>query len=283
MPKEYDPFGSEEETRDPVKVIQPIQIDWLLAKDLVKAGVMRPPTVPKMEAMEKWILARGWDLSIGHDKETGQTMATVTAPMDDGPKNFYGFDATMAMATAKAIQYAWASQPQQSSFLDSDEDEADLPEKEQMTLAPHPESVATMMSEPPDEDFVPGPPIEQPRALGGWSFLFIVDPNDSVLWKVIRPSGIRDGDDGSQAYPLVDWEEGDDLNDRGWYLAPGYAYDHQLGIIALEDDNQVLWSREEAHKPVKKSRKPKTQDVDWAKAEALQAADGIVADSVKSE
>lgn len=107
-----------------VKLIQPILIEWELAKILVEAKAMKAPTVPKMEGMEKWVLARGWDLSIEHDKSLGLTVATIVCPGLDSPLTFTGSDATMALATAKAIGEAYTKGPKQSSFLGGPSDDA---------------------------------------------------------------------------------------------------------------------------------------------------------------
>ena len=266
MPRRYGYEEREDEEggppkREPVKLTQPIQIDWALAKTLVKAKAMRPPTVPKMEAMEKWILGRGWELSIEHDKAQGLTVATIMAPGDTEVTEYRGLDATMAMATAKAIGAAFNAQPQQSSFLDGQDDPgAKEPAAQTQTAleeTPEPTEAATVSEEP-----TPGPP---PLSASGWRMLFQVDVNDIALWKELTP---RD----EQEQALVQWCEGDDVNDRGFYLAQGLDYEPREGWIRRIDDEALLWSRPVAEKVTRTKKRLKASQVDFAQAEALQKA-----------
>lgn len=317
---DYGKPPKEKKPKSGVKLIQSVQIDWDLAKTLVKAGAMKHPTVPKMEAMEKWILAHGWDLSIEHDKATGLTVSTIVCPGLDDPLTFTGSDATMALATAKAIGEAYTLGPKQASFLgDSGDDAAEpdrpaKPDKRQTSFVDvEPGEEATSFNDDGvdsvDVENMAGEVVERiddmlsqdaPDGVAhdnntipdDWRFLFQVDPADRALWEASPPAD-------SEGVPYVVFDDGDSGPDRGWYLDPICEYDHKAGTITDETgDGVIVWTRAES-KPSqpaesnpavdfvmadigkKPVKTPKVSNTTAAQADALNAA-GVAVDELKA-
>lgn len=95
-----------------VKMSQPIAISWSLYISLAGAKVVKGPTVPKMEVMEKWIVSGGRDIEIYRDHESGIIVATLITPAADGRDEYVGRGDTIPLATANAIGAYIDAQPE---------------------------------------------------------------------------------------------------------------------------------------------------------------------------
>lgn len=236
-----------------VKMSQPVAIPWDLAIALVAAKVVKGPAVPKMEVMEKWIVGGGRDLEIAHDRDAGTTVATLICPSPDGQVRYVGTDVTMALATANAIHEYCKAQPL------PDPTGADLPLfRGNGGVA----SVAEMgLDEEPAGSFVDLDSIVQEAAremnaavaampdalppVREWTWLHIINPSDAKRWKKEAPA--------FEGAPVVEFEEGDDSNERGWYLDPDFFYDREMGFISqrnpIPGQAAMVWSRDVETKP----------------------------------
>lgn len=240
-----------------VKMSQPVAIGFDRYIALVEGKVVKGPTVPKMEVMEKWVVSGGRDIAIGRDTDTGLHVATLTAPAADGPVAFTGEGETMALATMEAIHAYLKAQPK------PDPDGKDLPLFRRNGSDGAAEEVDDVGDE--EREIVPSveldPRAEEPVAdesateqrdishLAGRTFLFVVNPGDRDQWQVEAPTVQVDG----ETLELVIWEpEGDDRSyDRGWYLHPDYVYENIAGEIRVKSADgkpspMLVWSRGDA-------------------------------------
>lgn len=235
-----------------VKMSQPIAIPWDLAIDLVAAKVVKPPTVPKMEPMEKWIVAGGRSFDVSHDD--GLTVVTLTAPGIDGDSTFEGVGETLPLATARAIQELWKATPK------PDPNGADLPlfkgnggvasVAEMGLQAVSVDEIARDLEAEIRAGAVPGVSITddgrvsdadpvRTREDDGWRHMQVIAQQDGKLWKREAPVDLNHA-------PILVWEEGGGGDiDRGFWLAPGYVYDRELGEIRDQQDGRddLCWSR----------------------------------------
>jgi hypothetical protein len=89
-----------------------------------------------------------------------------------------------------------------------------------------------------DADQAPAPESQPP--VREWTWLHIINPGDAKRWKQDAPRF----DDA----PVVEFEEGDDANERGWYLDPDFFYDREVGQISQRNpvpgQSAVVWSRD---------------------------------------
>lgn len=241
-----------------VKMSQPVAIPWDLAIDLVAAKVVKPPTVPKMEPMEKWIVAGGRSFDVSHDD--GLTVVIITAPGIEGRTVFRGEGETLPLATARAIQELWQATPQ------PDPNGADLPlfrgnggvasvaemrlevdgALTDMDTARSDATTAASEDDDPDarESLIASGAMELPP-VREWTWLNIINPGDAKRWKQEAPS--------FEGSPVLEFEAGDDSNERGWYLDPDFFYDREMGIISQRNpvpgQLATVWSRDVADKP----------------------------------
>jgi hypothetical protein len=243
-----------------VKMSQPIAIPWDLEIALVGAKVVKGPAVPKMEVMEKWIVGGGRDLEISHDRDAGLTVATLICPGADGPMRYEGSDVTMALATANAIHEYIKAQPKPDpegkdlplfrgnggvasvAEIELEREAKDDGDKDEAPDEDGPKDLEAQLDDALAVADAPADVVaaEEP-AVRDWRFLFMVDPTDIKLWQADTPS--------DDEFLVVDFDEGDAANDRGWYIAPGYRYDHKAGEIREELDGgetELVWSRLEA-------------------------------------
>lgn len=271
-----------------VKMSQPVAIPWDLAIDLVDAKVVKGPVVPKMEPMEKWIVSGGRSFSVAHDE--GLAIVAITAPGIDGETRVEGIGETLPLATAKAIQALWRATPKpdpdgkdlplfragtglpHDGAEEADDgdpifgedipfgpggfDTGDLPPdlvEESADADPEPDRYGPPHGRANPDDqaaFVQWAQANDPEpGTGGfaddgadWTFLFVVDPQDLRQWKASVPA--VDG------VAIVDFDDGTQELDRGWYLHPEYAYDPKVGAIAAKaEPGTPVWTRDEAAVP----------------------------------
>lgn len=254
MAKPKQPLGRK------VTMSQPVAIPFDRYIALVEGKVIKGPVVPKMEQMEKWIVSGGRDIEVHKDREAGIVLATLTCPGPNGPAHFFGEGKTIPLAVMEAIHDYLVHQPkpdpagsdlplfrgnggtatvvEQQLLDDPSKVSATAPDPAGWSDVPF--SGETIQLGEPGFDTGDLPPDEDDGS--GWQFLCIVP--DQALWKADPP---RD-----ELAPIVEFDEGKDDADRGWYLAPGYAYDHKAGEIReLMDggETQVVWSRDAKAKP----------------------------------
>lgn len=258
-----------------IKIAQPVQLEAALRDVLEKHGVRKPPTVDKVEALEKAATAKKWLFFVTPDRRDGLTHVKLEVPGPDGLIYFEATALTTALAMTKALCDALENGPQQSNFLDSarspdappDPDGKDLP---MFNGNGGVASVAEInLQETADElaSDIEAMAIEE--STNPWTFLFVVNPADVKTWKEAAPVD-------AEGAPIVEWEEGDELNDRGFYLDPEFHYDAAAGEIRLKDDDgqpgELVWSRDAAPKKARSGAAPKAMHVDFDQAEALPAA-----------
>lgn len=117
-----------------VKISQPIALDAALRDILERHRVIKPPVVPKVELLEKYITVRAWTYeattrNAGADPGTHVTLQT---PGLDGQQEFSATETTLALALTTALCKALENQPVQADlfgngplFADYDEDDED--------------------------------------------------------------------------------------------------------------------------------------------------------------
>jgi hypothetical protein len=231
-----------------IKMSQPVAIDFTTFITLVEGKVIKGPTAPKMEVMEKWIVSGGRDISVSRDHESGRYLAILTAKGADGPIEYEGEGETMALAVTEAIVEFLKAQPKPDpegkdlplfrgnggvasvAEMDLDEEPAgsfiDVGAIARAAAAELNAAVATMPEELP--------PVRE------WTWLNMINPGDAKRWKKEAPT--------FEGSPVLEFEEGDDSNERGWYLDPDFFYDREMGIITQRNPvpGQVatVWSRD---------------------------------------
>lgn len=270
-----------------IKLAQPIALEPNLRDVLEKHGVRKPPTVDKVEALEKAAVAKKWLFFITPDRKDGLTHVKLEVPGPDGLLYFEATALTTALAMTQALCDALENGPQQADMFDerakADPNGTDLPmfRGNGGVAAVALDQIVEEVKEEIRAGAIDGVTINEsaePQIPNPWTFLFIVNPADVTLWKAHAP----DYEDNLHAdrVPVVDWEEGDELNDRGWYLDPSFAYDANAGEIRLlapdGTPDELVWSREVATKAdakaAKKSAKPNASNVTADQAEALRLA-----------
>lgn len=114
-----------------IKISQPIALAPELRDILEKHGVRKPPTVDKVEALEKAATAKKWLFLIKQNRSDGMTHATLEVPGPDGLIYFEATEQTTALAMTHALCDALENGPQQSTFIPESEplkpDGSDLP------------------------------------------------------------------------------------------------------------------------------------------------------------
>jgi hypothetical protein len=245
-----------------VKMSQPVAIDFTTYITLVEGKVIKGPIAPKMEVMEKWIVSGGRDISIDRDHESGHYLAILTAKSIDGQVDFEGKGETMALAVTEAIVDFLKAQPKPdpegkdlplfkgnggvASVAEielereakGDVDEAEAPDEDGPKDLEVQLDDALTTADVADADQAPAPESQPP--VREWTWLHIINPGDAKRWKQDAPRF----DDA----PVVEFEEGDDANERGWYLDPDFFYDREVGQISQRNpvpgQSAVVWSRD---------------------------------------
>lgn len=211
---------------------------------LERHAVLDAPAVPAVEKLGDAIKAKGGHYEL---KVSDAGLAQAVVYLDGLPFSSVADASNQAVCSAfcEALDTVFKSRMQQQSFLATDEggDDEDVLEGEYQAIGagePGPIVSGDPMAiygvpddpEPAAPELFPEHPFRQ---------LYAIDPQDMRTWKADPPTH-----DGAA---LVVWEAGDKDFDRGFYLNPGYSYDHHVGYITklnpAPGEVAMVWSRPE--------------------------------------